>query len=73
MLYNMNKRYRRLICISDRNYQILKQMGTVGDSFDDVMTQILQKIKKPQQAEIRVGARDSVCSGCTVDPDHQKG
>jgi hypothetical protein len=31
--------------------------------------QMLKKTK-PQQTEIRVGARDSVCSGCTVDADH---
>jgi predicted CopG family antitoxin len=66
----MSKRYRRLICLSDENYQALKQFGTVGDSFNDVMTQILKKIK-PQQTEIRVGTRDSVCSGCS--PNHPRG
>jgi predicted CopG family antitoxin len=52
----MTKRLRRLICISDKNYQVLKQFGTVGDSFNDVMTQILKKIK-PLQTESGVGAQ----------------
>jgi hypothetical protein len=28
---------------------------------------------KPQQTEIRVETRDSVCSGCTVDTGHPRG
>jgi hypothetical protein len=32
---------------------------------------ILKKTK-PQQTEIGVGPRDSVCSGCTVDTDHRR-
>jgi hypothetical protein len=31
------------------------------------------KKTKPQQTEIRVGARDSVCGGSTVDTDHHQG
>lgn len=68
----MNKMHRRLICISDANYQVLKQMGTVGDSFDDVMTEILKKIK-PRQTEIGVGPRGSVCSGCGISTNHPQG
>ena len=34
--------------------------------------QVLKKTK-PQQTEIRVATRDSVCSGCTVDTDHHQG
>ncbi len=66
----MYKRYRRLISISEENYQVLKQFGTVGDSFNDVMTQILRKIK-PRQTEIGFGPQQPVCSGCSL--DHPQG
>jgi predicted CopG family antitoxin len=61
---------RRLIAVSEANYLTLKRLGMAGDSFNDVLTQILKKIK-PQQTEIRVGTRDSVCSGCS--PNHLRG
>jgi predicted CopG family antitoxin len=63
---------RRIISVSDANYLALKRLGMAGDSFNDVLTQILNKIK-PQQTEIRVGTRDSVCGGCTVDTGHPQG
>ncbi|HZA06619.1 MAG TPA: hypothetical protein VE619_02850 [Nitrososphaeraceae archaeon] len=47
----MHKDLEKLICIPDENYRVLKQLGTVGDSFNDVMTEILKKIK-PRRIEI---------------------
>jgi predicted CopG family antitoxin len=62
--------FRKLIAVSDENYLALKRLGMAGDSFNDVLTQILNKIK-PQQTEIRVGTRDSVCSGRIISTDHE--
>jgi len=35
----------RQIVVDDRNYKELKKMGLAGDSFNDVITQVLKKIK----------------------------
>jgi predicted CopG family antitoxin len=36
------------ICISERNYKALKTMGQTGDSFNDVLTDILTKLLGPK-------------------------
>lgn len=33
----------RHIVISEKNYLVLKTLGNVGDTFDDVITKILKK------------------------------
>jgi predicted CopG family antitoxin len=33
----------KMIAISEENYQILKKKGSAGDSFNDVLTPILQR------------------------------
>jgi hypothetical protein len=42
------------ICVSRRNHQLLMQLGKKGESFDDILTQILGKIK-PLQVTITSG------------------
>ena len=43
---------RKLISVSDYNYVRLKQLGLAGDSFNDVITQILNTLK---QHEVKKG------------------
>jgi predicted CopG family antitoxin len=37
---------RKMISISEDNYLALKRLGTAGDSFNDVLNEILQTHKK---------------------------
>jgi predicted CopG family antitoxin len=34
------------IAIDDENYQTLKELGTVGDSFNDVVTRLIKIAKR---------------------------
>jgi predicted CopG family antitoxin len=36
------------ISVSQENYLALKKLGTTGDSFNDVLTEILKKTLRPQ-------------------------
>ncbi len=45
------------IAISDENYLTLKSLGKAGDSFNDVVSDML-KILKKQQTDSGVGAPD---------------
>jgi hypothetical protein len=46
------------ITVSERNYHILKRLGTSGDSFNDVVTEILKRLQQaqslPTQGQIAV-------------------
>jgi len=44
----------RQIAISEENYHTLKSLGKAGDSFNDVVSEML-KIIKPQRPDYRVG------------------
>jgi predicted CopG family antitoxin len=45
----MNKKHRlTTISISYENYRMLKRLGNTGDSFNDVLTKILQNLKLPE-------------------------
>lgn len=35
----------KLIAVSDENYENLRSLGEMGDSFDDVITELLKKNK----------------------------
>ena len=49
----MSKNPLKLIAISPENYQSLKNLGKAGDSFNDVVTKILNKIDSmPKSQEI---------------------
>jgi predicted CopG family antitoxin len=41
----------RLIAVSSENYLALKRLGNAGDSFNDVVTEVLKKINSPQQEQ----------------------
>jgi predicted CopG family antitoxin len=45
-----------MIAVSTENYLALKGLGNAGDSFNDVVTEVLKKIKEPLQTDIGVGA-----------------
>jgi predicted CopG family antitoxin len=44
------------IAVSSENYLALKRLGSAGDSFNDVVTEVLKKEKEPLQTDIGVGA-----------------
>jgi predicted CopG family antitoxin len=44
------------IAVSEENYLALKRLGSAGDSFNDVVTEVLKKIKQPLQTDIGVRA-----------------
>jgi len=48
------------ISVSEENYLALKRLGSAGDSFNDVLTEVLKKIKSLQQQIEPVGGQTSV-------------
>ena len=51
------------IAVSSKNHLALKRLGNTGDSFNDVVTEILRKIKEPLQTDTRVGLLNQSTSG----------
>jgi predicted CopG family antitoxin len=53
----LTKQRNRLttIAVSEENYLALKRLGSAGDSFNDVVTEVLKKVKQPLQTDSRVG------------------
>ena len=51
------------IAVSSKNYLALKRLGNAGDSFNDVVTEILRKINEPLQTDTRVGPLNQSTSG----------
>jgi predicted CopG family antitoxin len=41
----------KLIAVSSENYLALKRLGNAGDSFNDVVTEVLRKVNSPRQQE----------------------
>jgi predicted CopG family antitoxin len=35
----------KMIAVSENNYLVLKSLGRAGDSFNDVVTEVLKKVK----------------------------
>jgi predicted CopG family antitoxin len=61
--------YKRLkmIAVSEENYIILKGLGRAGDSFNDVITEILKQ--KPTNRQCRSDQfREPECSECEYNP-----
>jgi predicted CopG family antitoxin len=52
----MSSKTLKMIAVSEENYLVLKRLGSAGDSFNDVVTGVLKKIKEPLQTDIGVGA-----------------
>jgi predicted CopG family antitoxin len=44
------------IAVSEENYLALKRFGSAGDSFNDVVTEVLKKVKEPSQTDTGVEA-----------------
>jgi predicted CopG family antitoxin len=44
--------YRKIISISDQNYEALKQRGRFGDSFNDVVGELLKYSKKGEKSAV---------------------
>jgi predicted CopG family antitoxin len=49
---NVNIQYRNIV-VTDKNYRKLKGLGSAGDSFNDVITDLLEKINSLQQSQGR--------------------
>ena len=47
------------IAISQENYVLLKKLGTTGDSFNDVVTEVLRKIKL-SESDSKVGPAEQI-------------
>lgn len=54
-----NTQYRRIV-VSKDNYRKLKERGLAGDSFNDVITEMLKKIDSLQQSSTGVGAPNEI-------------
>jgi Putative antitoxin len=70
------------ITVKEENYYILKRLGNAGDSFNDVITQLLNKLELlQQQTDSRVGpfhqsaaaARENPTKNNTVEDDAKAG
>ena len=46
----------RQIAVDESNYLALKQLGRAGDSFNDVIREVLNKVNKSLQTDLRVGS-----------------
>lgn len=62
----MNSDKLKQIAISDRNYHILKKLGGMGDSFNDVLTDILQKVELLQSSQL--GYHDKIVTTAMNQP-----
>jgi predicted CopG family antitoxin len=45
------------ITVDERNYLILKQLGSAGDSFNDVISRLLKKSTTTQEPKETEGAK----------------
>ena len=49
-MHEVNKLHYKRIVVNETNYRKLKGLGSAGDSFNDVITDILEKINGLQQS-----------------------
>jgi len=47
LLDKMNPKLRPIV-VDEKNYLALKELGKAGDSFNDVITQVLRKVKSQE-------------------------
>jgi hypothetical protein len=40
-----------MIAVSEENYLTLKKLGSAGDSFNDVVTEVLKQVEKTEENE----------------------
>lgn len=53
---------KKNIAISEPNYLALKKLGCVGDSFDDVVSEILRKMQHNDTKIMTIGHDDAITS-----------
>ena len=65
----MTQKNRKLIVVSKENYNSLRKMGTITDSFDSVITQLIKgaSIKAKEERE-REGSEGSNHRSRTTEP-----
>jgi len=56
----MSLKTLKMIAVSEENYLVLKRLGSAGDSFNDVLTEVLKKIKSLQQQIEPIGGQTKV-------------
>ena len=44
--YSMTYKSLKMIAVSEANYLALKKLGSAGDSFNDVVTEVLKQVEK---------------------------
>ena len=52
----MSSKNLKQIAVSEENYLILKGLGSAGDSFNDVVTDVLKKVTQPEKPA-KMGAK----------------
>jgi hypothetical protein len=61
------------ICVSRRNHDLLMQLGRKGESFDSILTQIIEKIKPLQESSICKELSYLPVTGESTQSDSQEG
>jgi predicted CopG family antitoxin len=56
----MSLKTLKMIAVSQENYLALKGLGGAGDSFNDVISEILKKQKLPQGSHKVIAHEDSI-------------
>jgi predicted CopG family antitoxin len=62
MTYKCNKKLKQ-IAIDEQNYDILRMLGHTRDSFNDVLTRLLQQNAKVLQSGQQVAAHGQTVAG----------
>ncbi|HEY7081722.1 MAG TPA: hypothetical protein VH500_18675 [Nitrososphaeraceae archaeon] len=51
----MSSKYKNIV-VSETNYNILKRLGEAGESFNDILTEVLDRVSKvPLNGELNAG------------------
>jgi predicted CopG family antitoxin len=50
----MSTKFRNIV-ISERNYNVLKDMGRAGESFNDVLTSVLKELSRSLEGDSERG------------------
>jgi predicted CopG family antitoxin len=71
----MSLKTLKMIAVSEENYLALKRLGSAGDSFNDVVTEVLKKVKRPLQTGLSLERPDQFVrdTGTTSESDSTHG
>jgi len=50
----MSYKTLKMIAVSEENYLALKKLGSAGDSFNDVVTEVLKQVEKIDENETKL-------------------